>query len=153
MAPQRGERGGFMDPSSDFLEEFLEHHGVKGMKWGVRKDRPASVKRNVKYSRTTPKTKVKVRPGRTVKASGGKKHTASEDAIVAAVKKQMAKKSTTDSLSTKDLQSLVQRMNLEQQYRDLAKKQRNQTRVARAKAYLRSPEGKALLAAAKAAAA
>lgn len=26
-----------MEPVETFIEDFLEHHGVKGMKWGVRK--------------------------------------------------------------------------------------------------------------------
>lgn len=27
-----------MEPAETFIEDFLEHHGVKGMKWGVRRD-------------------------------------------------------------------------------------------------------------------
>ena len=92
--------------TDDFLDDyFLEHFGVKGMHWGVRKD-----------------VSVKATPGKYVKTSGGTKQTASEDAIAAATYRQKAKKSTTDSLSNKELQSLVTRMNLEQQYSDLSAK-------------------------------
>ena len=35
------------------IDEYLEHHGVKGMKWGVRKARPTSSG----YSRTSKKVK------------------------------------------------------------------------------------------------
>jgi len=81
----------------------VAHSGVKGMKWGVRKKIPTAVE-------------VHARAGRRVKTSGGKMQDASEDAIRVAVAKQKAKKSTTDSLSTKELRDMVDRMNLEQQY-------------------------------------
>lgn len=86
----------------------LAHYGVKGMKWGVRKQRmPTGVT-------------VKKTPGRRVKTSGGENQPASKDAVAAAKLRQRAKKSTTDSLSNVELQDLVRRMNLEQQYRNLA---------------------------------
>ena len=91
------------------IDTVLAHHGVKGMKWGVRK------------SRETVPVSTKTAPGRKVKTSGGQNHSPSEDAIKAAKIRQQAKKSTTDSLSNKDLQDLVTRMNLEQQYSNLNK--------------------------------
>ena len=89
------------------VENFLEHFGIKGMKWGVRKD-PVDV------------TVDSRRPGRRVKASGGQNQPAHEDAIRSAAVRQRAKASTLDSVSTKDLQELVNRMNLEQQYSKLS---------------------------------
>jgi hypothetical protein len=86
----------------------LAHWGVKGMKWGVRKDRTpveASIKEGV--------------PGRRIKAEGGKHLPASDDAIAAVKAHQIARKSTTDALSNKELRALVDRMNLEQQYNQL----------------------------------
>ena len=82
----------------------LVHVGVKGMKWGVRKDRTA-----------TPVTTT-AKPGGKVKAKGGKYQPAAADAVEKAATLQKARKSTTDSLSTQELQTLVNRMNLEQQY-------------------------------------
>lgn len=93
----------------EFAGEFLEHYGVKGMKWGVRKrdKNPVDVS-------------VKTRPGKKVKTKGGENYTPSEDAIRAATLRRVAKKSTTDSLSNKELQEAIARMNLEQQYSRLA---------------------------------
>lgn len=86
----------------------IRHYGVKGMHWGVRKDRhPTAVV-------------TKTRPGKRVKATGGKYQPASSDAIKTAEYRQKAKKSTPSSLSNAELQALVQRMNLEQQYSRLA---------------------------------
>lgn len=90
----------------DTVEQVLEHHGIKGMKWGVRKSSSGSVH-------------VEALPGRKVKTSGGKGHSATEEAIAAAVSRQKAKKSTVHSLSNKELQQAIQRMQLEQQFRNL----------------------------------
>lgn len=90
---------------SDNMKDFLEHFGVKGMRWGVRKDA-------VEVSTSSA-------PGRKVSAIGGQNQPAHDDAVRAAASKQKAKASTTDALSTKELQDLVTRMNLEQQYSNL----------------------------------
>lgn len=90
------------------LEEFLEHYGVKGMKWGVRRKRPGMTR-----------VEVAAPAGRRVQTRGGSGQRASEDAIRAAVARQKARKSTTDSLSNRELQELVTRLNLEQQYERL----------------------------------
>ena len=88
------------DPASG----VLSHFGIKGMKWGVRRERNP-----VEVSTT-------VRPGQKVRAKGGENQSASEDAIRSARLGQIARKSSTDALSTKELQELVNRMNLERQY-------------------------------------
>jgi hypothetical protein len=99
------------------LAPALMHYGVKGMKWGVRKDRSVS-------SGPQPVQTLQ-RPGSRVQARGGKNLPASEDAVKAAEARQKARASTTDSLSTKDLQQLVNRMNLEQQYSRLTTPQKS----------------------------
>lgn len=88
--------------------KVLEHYGVKGMKWGIRKDRSPTAVETAQ------------RPGQRVRATGGKNQSASEDAINAAVARRKARASTTDALSNKELQALVNRMNLEQQYARLS---------------------------------
>jgi hypothetical protein len=86
----------------------LAHYGVKGMRWGVRRSSSKS---------TGPEDiTLKTVPGKRVSAKGGGRHPASEDARTAAIYKQKARKSTVDSLSNKELQALVNRMNLEQNY-------------------------------------
>lgn len=91
-------------------ENWFEHFGVMGMHWGKRK---ADV---VPDGETQVQQK---KPGVKLQTRGGKGIPASEDAKTAAVSKQKAKSSTTDSLSNQELQNLVTRMNLEQQYEKL----------------------------------
>lgn len=107
---------------TDFSDakEYLAHFGVKGMKWGVRRDRSP-----------VPITTSHV-PGKKVSAKGGKYQPASEDAVRARELKQKARKSTTDALSNKELQDVVNRMNLEQQYNRL-----DQTKSARGKNFIK----------------
>lgn len=84
------------------VNEYLAHHGTKGMKWGSRK-------------------------------SSSSKPTASADAVIAKTHLATVKAGGTHALSTKDLQDLVSRMNLEQQFSSLASKSnsvnRGQSRV------------------------
>lgn len=104
------------------VEDFLEHYGTKGMKWGVRKKRSVS---------TGPApVELDARPGQRVTAKGGSGHNAHDDAIRAVTAGQKAKRSSTDALSTQELQALVTRMNLEQQYSKLAAQQRPRARGA-----------------------
>jgi 2'-5' RNA ligase len=78
---------------SDDDSDDLYHFGVKGMQWGVRKSSAKAAAR----------------------ASGG-----SEDHANAAAAKMKAKKGGVKSLSNKELQDMITRMNLEQQYVRLA---------------------------------
>lgn len=78
-------------------EQFLAHYGVKGMRWGRRKG-------NSKGSNASTSTK-----------SGPD----SEDAAAAKKVKAKASAKGVDSLSNKEMQTLVTRMNLEQQYSKL----------------------------------
>jgi hypothetical protein len=93
---------------------FLEHFGVKGMKWGVRRQGIGAAPTDVVVTRT-PKGKVKT--------SGGKNQPAHEDAIKAKVAVAKAKGSGLDSLSNQELQTLATRINLEKQVTKLASDQ------------------------------
>lgn len=128
-------------PTFESFDDFLEHHGVMGMKWGVRRTREQLAGRSSgtkldkiknfgrKTKETGSKAATKVTGPQKVSLSkdgsgeltarGGKRQGPTEDAIKTAVTKQKAKMSSTDAISTKDLQDLVNRMNLEQQYAKL----------------------------------
>ena len=95
------------------FDEFLEHYGVKGMKWGVRRKRGADGR-----VETTP-VMIKAEPGKRVQTKGGTGQPATPDAIRTAALKQKARASTTDALTTKELQDLTQRLQLEANYQKL----------------------------------
>jgi hypothetical protein len=76
------------------------HSGVKGMKWGVRKERSA--------------TSVSVQQrGKKLKAKGGEHHPASSEAIKTKRLGQIAKKSGFQALTNAELQAYNNRLNLE----------------------------------------
>ena len=89
--------------------QFLAHYGVKGMKWGVRKDRTTRdvTAESVVRAGLRGKTKVKV--------GGGQAHPATQDAVKAAIQKQKLRKSGPAALSNQELRELTQRIQLEQQ--------------------------------------
>ena len=87
-----------MDP----VEDFLQHFGVKGMKWGVRRRRGAD--------------------GLVEKSTDVKN--------AEAARAKVGRKGDTKALSNKELQDLVTRMNLEQQFSNLnAKTKKNNPAV------------------------
>lgn len=88
-------------------EKTFKHYGVRGMRWGVRKRRRGS---------TPTPVDVRAEPGKRVTATGGSGRPPSDDAKRAAALKQKARASTIDSLSNKEIQTLIARMNLEQSY-------------------------------------
>jgi hypothetical protein len=102
----------------DKVETFLAHYGVKGMRWGYRRSDAALARAAAKRAPTPVTTTQK--PGKRVKATGGANQKATDDAIAAAMARQKAKASSTDALSNRELQAVVQRMNLEQQYARLS---------------------------------
>lgn len=110
-----------MTQAEDFVSNYLEHYGVKGMKWGTRKDAPAPG-----TVRVTEKKKK-------LKAEGGKGFETHPDAVKAATSKQKMKKSGAKTLSNNELRELATRLNLEKQVRELsvADKQANQNPAAR----------------------
>lgn len=94
-----------------FTSEFLAHFGVRGMKWGRRKDKGNSALASVEETGV----KIKTAPGK-IEVTGGRGRLPHDDAVQAAAYRQIVKASSTHALSNKELQSLVTRINLEQNY-------------------------------------
>jgi hypothetical protein len=91
--------------SSEVVAAILAHHGVKGMRWGVRRDRSSSVTVSDK--------------GKRLKTSGGHGRSAHPDAVRVRTIGQVSRKSGFKALSNEELQAFNQRLNLEQQAKRL----------------------------------
>jgi hypothetical protein len=79
---------------TDLVDDILAHYGVRGMRWGVRRSEG--------------------------ELHGGGSGHVSTDHQNAQAAKEKAKKHGTKSLSNKELQDMINRMNLEQQYARVA---------------------------------
>lgn len=77
--------------------DYLEHFGVKGMKWGVVKKKASGAVSKLA-------------------GSGEPTHPAASDVVKVKALRKKVKSSSTDALSNEELQAVVNRMNLEQQY-------------------------------------
>lgn len=98
-------------------DKTLAHYGVKGMKWGIRRKKPRPRVDTVE-ARNGKVRKVTL----SEKSSRMSPHT---DATRVAVLRQRAKERSTDTLSNDELKSVVNRMNLEQQYSNLSQQRKS----------------------------
>lgn len=98
----------------------MTHYGIKGMKWGVRKDGGGNSGLGPGEVVTSQR-----KPGAKIESRGGAGKYASDDASKAARGQQVIKKSGVAALSNKELQDVVTRMNLEQQYSKLSVAQKS----------------------------
>jgi hypothetical protein len=94
--------------AAEVVGAILSHHGVKGMKWGVR--RKATVGPHEVIVRDT---------RRRIKTSGGEGHPAHPSAVSARKTGQIAKKSGVKALSDEQLHSYAKRIQLEQNVKRL----------------------------------
>lgn len=83
-----------IDRGRSVVDDHIKHYGTKGMKWGVRRSDSGS-------------------------SGGGSKSTVSDDHKSAVDAQKKINSGGTKVLSNKELQGLIQRKNLEKQYRDL----------------------------------
>lgn len=89
----------------------LSHHGIKGMKWGVRRSEAELARARGETQKTTSKTK---------KAGGIFQKKAKPQKPAASAK---PKAKNISEMSDEELRSMVNRLQLEKQYRDLSPKQ------------------------------
>lgn len=94
--------------AAEVVGSILSHHGIKGMKWGVR--RKATVGPHEVIVRDTRKK---------IKTSGGEGHPAHPSAVSARTTGQIAKKSGVKALSDEQLNSYAKRIQLEQNVKRL----------------------------------
>lgn len=95
-------------------EDFIAHHGIKGMKWGVRKARP-TLGRTSKSKRSFITINIS-------KGSAAKKQEVTKKAGILKRTVEARKKSKPESihdLSDEDLNALINRLQREQQYKQL----------------------------------
>lgn len=107
-------------------QKELSHHGVKGQKWGVRKDRQSGSSGWKKTAKII--SPVGYAAGKGLhKAATSKKARSARNVYrnITGSKRSAAmtkyRKKNIDGMSDADLRKAVNRMNLERQYRDLTK--------------------------------
>ena len=91
--------------TSEVVQTVLAHHGVKGMRWGVRRERSSSVTVSDKRKKVTTK--------------GGHGLPAHSDAVRARTIGQRGRSSGLKALSNEELQEFSKRLTLEQNVRRL----------------------------------
>lgn len=94
---------------ASIYDDYLMHYGVKGMKWGVRKDR---------YEKA-------FKPGRKGSGSPAERTTQASGNIVEATKRLVSRKRRKpkqdySKLSNKELQKRIQRLQMERTYASLS---------------------------------
>ena len=105
--------------SNNYVQQLIDsgteiyHYGVPGMRWGHRKARGSEASVPVEPQPVL----IKHNPSKkSFEATGGGGHKPSDDALTAIAIRQKARASGAASLSNKEMEVLVKRLNLEQNY-------------------------------------
>lgn len=123
--------------SQSEVEDFLEHHGIKGMKWGVRRDNPSGRSKTASTNQK-PSSESKVPVGSVVVTPNGgvlRKATSAEQARKAPLsqkqldtlrrlgedtaKEKGSSTSKISSMSDAEIKERINRMQMEKQYKQL----------------------------------
>lgn len=109
---------------SERVGSILSHHGVKGMRWGVRRARSSISSKNAeaRKPRSVQVTTTVGPGGKTkIKTTGGHNQPAHPEAVTARVTGQKVRKSGVNTLSNQELQTYANRLDLEQRVTRLEK--------------------------------
>jgi 2'-5' RNA ligase len=94
--------------------DFLMHYGVKGMRWGVRREQAITTQTHIDTGLLRRKTQIQ--------AKGGQSHPPHQDAVKVEVARQKLKKSGAAALSNQELREMRDRIQLETQVKSLMTK-------------------------------
>lgn len=94
------------------LDDTLAHYGIRGMRWGVRKNRSSPTETTKEPVDVT----IKSYPGGKIQTSGGHNQPPHDDAKRASAYRQQARVSGPNSLSNAQLKALIERIRLENDY-------------------------------------
>jgi hypothetical protein len=137
--------------SKEVVDHILEHHGIKGMKWGVRSagrssgdSGSSSLKSKLAKSNAAEvsvKTRSHPQAKTVIRTAGGKGLPAHPDAVGAKVVGQKLKKSGMHALSNSELKAFTERRQLEENAKRLTPVSPTQAGVKHVSKFLKSPEG------------